>query len=291
MTKPETQLPTPRAAAGLGWQAPAAPLRFDAGRAWAHPTPFLELVRHTYGHLDLEGLGGTYSWTIRPANRAQFRDAGLRTLGDYIDRFLDGDPRPLPYLAHVSVHRNLPALKRYLVAPPEFGPNWVDHPWLDRWSGPEIYVGRQGCYFAGLHVDHCSVHVGFVQLTGRKRFTVFPPGDSRYLYTWRGIQFPYQRRNSAVRLFQPDCYARWPEARKASPQVIDVGPGQGLVLPANWWHVTEVLEAGVTWNVRIVNHTNAARFLAEHLLGIPRGIGMAAQGLRDRLNGQARTWP
>ncbi len=276
---------------GTRWREPDVPWVFPAADAWRHPQPFLEVVRDTYGHLALEDLGGTYSWTIRPANRDQFRRAGLTTLGAYLERFLNNDPRPLPYLAHVSVHRNLPALKRYLVPPAEFGPNWVDQPRYDRWSGPEIYVGRRGCYFAGLHVDHCNVHVGFVQLSGRKRFTVFPPSDSRYLYTWRGVQFPYQRRNSAVRLFQPDWEARWPDARQAKPQVIDVGPGQGLFLPANWWHVTEVLEAGVTWNVRIVNHTNAVRFLGEHLLGVPRGIALAANRLRDRVAGRNPVWP
>jgi len=273
------------------WREPAMPRVFAAPGAWQHPRPFLEMVGATYGHLPLESLGGTYSWTLRAANRDQFRRAGLTTLGEYLERFLTADPRPLPYLAHVSVHRNLPALKRYLVPPAEFGPNWVDQPRYDRWSGPEIYVGRRGCYFAGLHVDHCNVHVGFVQLSGRKRFTVFPPADGRYLYTWRGVQFPYQRRNSAVRLFQPDCAARWPDVRKASPQVIDVGPGQGLFLPANWWHVTEVLEAGVTWNVRIVNHTNIAPFLREHLLGVPRGIALAAARLRDRATGRKPIWP
>jgi hypothetical protein len=274
----------------LDWRSPDQPHVFPAANAWAHPQPFLEVLRETYGHLALEALGGTYSWTIRTANRAQFQRAGLTTLGEYVDRFLAGDPRPLPYLAHVSVHRNLPELKQYLLPPPEFGPNWVDAPGLDRWSGPEIYVGRKGCYFAGLHVDHCGVHVGFVQLTGRKRFTVFAPEDGRYLYPWRGVQYPYQRRNSAVRLFQPDCYLKWPEARKATPRTIDVGPGEGLVLPANWWHVTEVLEAGVTWNVRIVNHTNAGQFLGEHILGVPRGLGMGAQRLRNRLTGRRETW-
>ena len=275
----------------MRWREPDVPRVFAAADAWRHPQPFLEVVRATYGHLALESLGGTYSWTLRPANRDQFRRAGLTTMGEYIERFLNDDPRSLPYLAHVSVHRNLPALKRYLMPPPEFGPNWVDQPRYDRWSGPEIYVGRRGCYFAGLHVDHCSVHVGFVQLSGHKRFTVFPPGDGRYLYTWRGIQFPYQRRNSAVKLFQPDCEARWPDLRKASPQVIDVGPGEGLLLPANWWHVTEVLEAGVTWNVRIINHTNIVWFLGEHLLGIPRGIALVASRLRDGVTGQPRVWP
>jgi hypothetical protein len=274
--------------AGRHWRAPVGPVHFAAPAAWQHPRPFAEVVRDTCGHLRLDTLGGTYSWTVRPANRAQFERAGLSTLGEYLDRFLAGDPRPLPYLAHVSVHRNLAALKRYLVPPPEFGPNWVDHPRLDRWSGPEIYIGRRGCHFAGLHVDHCAVHVGFVQLTGRKRFTAFPPSDARYLYTWRGVQFPWQKRNSAVRLFQPDWAERWPEARKAHPVVIDVGPGEGLVLPANWWHVTEVLEDGITWNVRIVNHTNVGRFVGEHLLGIPRAPLVAAQRLRDRLAG--RRW-
>lgn len=275
-------------AAGHRWRAPAGPLHFAATDVWQHPQPFAETVREAYGHLRLDTLVGTYGWTIRPANRAQFERAGLTTLGEYLDRFLGDDPRPLPYLAHVSVHRNLPGLKRHLVPPAEFGPNWVDHPRLDRFSGPEIYIGRRGCRFAGLHVDHCAVHVGFVQLTGRKRFIAFPPEDARYLYTWRAIHFPWQRRNSAVRLFRPDWQELWPEARKARPVAVDLGPGEGLVLPANWWHVTEVLEDGITWNVRIVNHTNAARFVGEHLLGVLRAPLVVAQRVRDRWSG--RRW-
>jgi hypothetical protein len=287
LTRSAAGEPDPQAT-GWGWRAPTAPLAFRAASVWRHPDPFITAVRDRYGHLPLTSLGGTYSWTIRPANRAQFERAGLTTLGEYLDRFESGDPRPLPYLAHVSMHRNLLALKPYLVAPAGFGPNWVDHPRLDRYSGPEIYIGRKGSYFAGLHVDHCAVHVGFVQLSGRKRFTAFPPEDGRYLYTWRGVQFPYQRRNSAVRLFQPDWRERWPEACKARATVIDLGPGEGLVLPANWWHVTEVLEDGVTWNVRIVNHTNIGRFAGEQLLGIPRAPVVALNRLRDRLAG--RRW-
>jgi hypothetical protein len=282
------RLQSRRVGVGLRWRAPAVPLHFAARDVWQHPQAFAEAVRESYGHLRLDTLGGTYSWTVRPANRAQFERAGLTTLGEYLDRFLGNDPRPLPYLAHVSMHRNLPDLKPYLVPPPEFGPNWVDHPRLDRFSGPEVYVGRKGCHFAGLHVDHCAVHVGFVQLTGRKRFTAFPPGDAPYLYTWRAVHFPWQRRNSAVRLFQPDWQERWPEARRAHPVVIDLGPGEGLVLPANWWHVTEVLEDGITWNVRIVNHTNVGRFVGEQLLGIPRAPLVAWQRLGDRLQG--RRW-
>ncbi|MCC5793356.1 MAG: cupin-like domain-containing protein [Chromatiales bacterium] len=250
----------------------AEPLIIDWPRAWCHPRPLTQFLREKYGALRLAELGGSYGWVVRDANRRRYEVLGLETLGDYLDRFEQGGSGRLPYLTHLSIHRNVPALREFLRAPPEFGPNWVSGPRWDRLGGPELFIGQAGTRFAGIHQDHGGVHVGFCQLAGRKRFIIFPPSDGRWLYRYRGSEFPYQLRNSHVRWFAPDAYQRWPLLARAQPQQIVLEAGQALLLPANWWHATESLTDGITWNIRIVNHSNLAGVLGQHLLGLPRGL-------------------
>jgi hypothetical protein len=261
----------PRRAASPGWRMPAAPVVFHCEPAWQHPAPLLEVLRAQYGGLQLDTLGGSYGWVVREQNRRRFEELGIETLGQYLDAFEHGI-RGLPYLTHLSIHHNIPALKPWLVAPSRFGPNWVASPRWDRLGGPELFIGQRGTRFAGIHQDHGGVHVGFCQLIGEKRFIVFPPSDGRWLYRYRGGEFPYQLRNSQVRWFAPDAYERWPLLRHASPRSIVLRAGEALLLPANWWHATESLTDGITWSTRIINHSNALGSALEHLLGLPRGL-------------------
>lgn len=250
---------------------PDEPVVFGCGTAWRHAAPLLEVLRSNYGALQLDTLGGSYGWVVRTQNRRRYEELGISTLAQYLDAFEAGVDR-LPYLTHLSIHRNIPALKPWLVAPPGFGPNWVASPRWDRLGGPELFIGQRGTRFAGIHQDHGGVHVGFCQLSGEKRFIVFPPADGRWLYPYRGAEFPYQQRNSRVRWFSPDARERWPLLRHASPRSIVLRAGEALLLPANWWHATESLTDGITWNTRIINHSNALDSLMEHLRGIPRAL-------------------
>jgi len=263
----------PRPAGQTPWRAPTQPVVFRCDQVWRHPRPLLAVLREDYGHLQLDRLGGAYGWVVRDQNRPRYQELGIATLGQYLDAFEAGVER-LPYLTHLSIHRNVPALKQWLVAPAGFGANWVGGPAFDRLGGPELFIGRQGTRFAGIHQDHGGVHVGFYQLSGEKRFIVFPPGDGRWLYRYRGAEFPYQRRNSRVRWFAPDAYDRWPLLHNANPRSIVLRAGEALLLPANWWHATESLTDGITWNTRIINHSNVLGSAVQHLLGIPRGLAL-----------------
>ena len=262
---------TPRRRTSRGWHMPAGPVVFRCEPAWQHPAPLLEVLGAEYGNLRLDTLGGSYGWVVREPNRGRFAELGIVTLGQYLEAFARG-VRGLPYLTHLSVHRNIPALKPWLAAPAAFGPNWVASPRWDRLGGPELFIGQRGTRFAGIHQDHGGVHVGFCQLEGEKRFIVFPPADGRFLYRYRGAEFPYQLRNSSVRWFSPDALERWPLLRHASPRSIVLRAGEALLLPANWWHATESLTDGITWSTRIINHSNLLDSLKEHLLGLPRGL-------------------
>jgi hypothetical protein len=253
------------------------PRVFDCADLWQHTLPLLEFLRARYGQLPLDGLGGSYGWSVRNTQVAAYASMRIRTLGQYIDAFRSARAG-LPYLRHMSVHRALPALRRHLQHPREFEPNWVAHPWLDRLGGPELFIGQAGTGFGLLHQDHASVHVGFVQLQGEKEFVLFPPEDGRHLYTWTTRHFPYQRRNSFLHYRDLEDVASYPLLRFTRPQRIVIGPGQALLLPADWWHTTFNRTDSVSYSIRIVNHTNAGRVAAQHL----KGLGRAARRLLAR---------
>jgi len=249
----------------------ARPVVFDCPSPWRLTRPMLATLQSEYGHLRCEDMGGSYGWAIRYSARHAFRSLGIRTLGQYIELFRRGDRR-LPYLRHISVHRDLPAMRRHFVPPPQFRPNWVEGPAWDRLGGPELFIGQAGTGFGPLHIDHASVHVGFYQFQGEKRFLLIPPEDGRYLYRTRGAQFPYQLRNSPISGFDAEAADRYPMLRQARATTVVLRAGQGRFLPANWWHTTLNQSDSVSYSIRIVNRTNAARTLGDYALGAPRAV-------------------
>lgn len=268
-------LPAP----GVAAPSPARigePFVFDAGCLWQHERPLLEVLATLYGDLPLAALVGSYGWVLKYDQQAKARALGIGTLGDYLALFGRAPPGTLPYLTHLSVNRLLPALRPWFAQPREFRPNWVSSPWLDRLGGPEIFLGPKGSGFAPIHVDHAAVHVGFWQIAGVKEFLLYPPSDGRYLYRYRGAQFPYQLRNSRVHTANARDYGKFPLLRQAHPRRVVLRAGQGLFLPANWWHGTINREDSVSYSIRIVNHTNVLATLAAYALGPVRALLKAA---------------
>ncbi len=254
-----------------------APFVFNCEDLWQHQDPLLDVMRRCYGHRPVDSLGGSYGWSVRYRQIEDYAAAGINTLGEYIDAFRAGTPG-LPYLRHLSVYRAMPELRQYIRTPAEFRPNWVDRRWLDRFSGPEFFIGQAGSTFGNLHQDHASVHVGFVQLEGAKEFTVLPPEDGASLYRMRGRQFPFQLRNSALRLDTLTDYATYPDLRYVSPQKFTLCAGQALFLPADWWHTTRNLTDSVSFTIRIVNSSNIGACVLRHLEGLPYTLSKAFGG-------------
>jgi hypothetical protein len=252
-------------------QHPATPRVFECAPLWRGAEPLLDALSDRYGHLRLDRLQGSYGWVLKWTERERASSHRINTLGDYLALFRQGVP-DLPYLTHLSVNRHLPELRNGLVSPAEFGPNWVDTPALDRLSGPELFLGPAGSGFGLIHVDHAAVHVGFWQVQGEKRFVLFPPEDGRYLYRFRGAQFPWQLRNSRVTASDYRNFARYPLLRHAHPQTLVLRAGQCLLLPANWWHSTENLSHSISYSIRIINGSNVLQTLAAYALGLPRGL-------------------
>mmetsp|Transcript_107461 Transcript_107461/g.342543 ORF Transcript_107461/g.342543 Transcript_107461/m.342543 type:complete len:541 (-) Transcript_107461:81-1703(-) len=102
--------------------------------------------------------------------------------------------------------------------------------------------------FAGLGgtLYHCHYDLQpnlHVQLTGRKRFILFPPEDWASLYP-----FPVHHdldRRSMVDLDAPDG-VRFPKWNRARGMMVDLEPGDALYIPPYWWHHVQSLSAETT---------------------------------------------
>lgn len=253
-----------------GW-SPQYPIVFEYKQLWRHEQPLLDVLTNIYGDRRLDTLGGSYGWPVRYRQVEDYDGLNIETLGDYIAAFKDGETR-LPYLRHLSLNRALAKLRQFIHDPEQFKPNWVRHPRLDRLGGPEIFLGQAGTIFGHLHQDQTAVHVGWVQLQGEKEVVMFPPEDGRYLYRMEGIQFPFEWRNSAVNFTNLENYERFPLLKQASPRRIILREGEAMLLPADWWHTTRNVTDSISYNIRIVNSSNAATTLWRHVMGFPRSV-------------------
>ncbi len=247
------------------------PFAFDFDGLWQHADPLLDVMQRLYGERRVDSFGGSYGWSVRYRQQEDYAAHGIETLAEYLAAYRAGIAG-LPYLRHVSVNRAMPELRRHIRLPAEFRPNWADHAWLDRFSGPEFFIGQAGTQFGNIHQDHASVHVGFVQLEGVKEFTLLPPADGPNLYRMRGRQFPYQYRNSAVKLDSLRDYETFPDLRYVSPQTVTLSAGQAMFLPADWWHTTRNLTDSISFAIRIVNASNIGACIMRHVEGLPHAL-------------------
>lgn len=258
-----------------------APVVFPYTSLWQHEMPLLDYLREHHGQRSLESFGGSYGWSVRFKQIEDYEAIELHTLGQYIDAFQSGDIK-LPYLRHLSVNRAMPDLRPHIRHPQAFTPNWVDHPLLDRFGGPEIFLGQAGTGFGNFHQDHASVHIGFVQLEGTKEFTLYRPEDGRHLYRMPGAQFPWQMRNSAITLERMKDLDTYPDLRNAEPITVRVHAGEALFLPADWWHTTRNITDSVSYSIRIINSSNIGAALMRHLEGIAKLPGRLLRPLPAR---------
>ena len=103
-----------------------------------------------------------------------------------------------------------------------------------------IWIGNRSRIAA--HYDFptniaCSV-------AGRRRFTLFPPEQLENLYVGPIDFTPAGQSISLVDFANPD-YAAHPKFREAlkAAQVIELEPGDAILIPSMWWHHVESLEA------------------------------------------------
>lgn len=106
-----------------------------------------------------------------------------------------------------------------------------------------IWIGS-GRNITPLHHDTQSNVL--TQMKGSKKFTLFPPSQSRSLYP-----FPFRSKNRAlspINLKDPN-YEKYPKFKDAHPVVGMLEPGEMIFQPAFWWHQVETLSDDITISV------------------------------------------
>lgn len=88
-----------------------------------------------------------------------------------------------------------------------------------------FWIGPEGTR-SGLHFD--PYNVLFVQAVGSKRFLLFPPQDIPDAYLENDFF-------SVVDAESPDLQ-RFPKFAHLAPLVVDLGPGETLLIPVGWLH-------------------------------------------------------
>jgi Cupin-like domain len=110
---------------------------------------------------------------------------------------------------------------------------------LDASIQPRIWLGNR--VVTPAHFDESS-NIACV-VSGRRRFTLFPPDQVANLYIGPLDYAPTGTPISLVSFREPD-FERFPRFREAlaHAQVAELEPGDALYIPALWWHHVESLE-------------------------------------------------
>lgn len=103
-----------------------------------------------------------------------------------------------------------------------------------------LWIGRRGIT---THTHYDATFNFFVQLQGKKRFTLFPPSEPIYLYPCLHPHYGH----SQIDIANPNLDQLPVHRPKA--HVAEIGPGDMLVVPPFWFHHVETLEESVSINV------------------------------------------
>ena len=92
---------------------------------------------------------------------------------------------------------------------------------------------------------------------------MFSPEDSNCLY------------HGQVDPEQPD-FQTFPLLEQATAYECEIGPGDMLFIPSNWWHHVRTIEKSITVSHNFFNDTN----INEHLAGLLADMSALADGIR-----------
>lgn len=101
---------------------------------------------------------------------------------------------------------------------------------------PNIWIGNSTVVATHNDLAHNVACV----VSGKRRFTLFPPDQEENLYIGRNPHTPGGRPVSLVDLTRPDLRA-FPRFRQAldHARVATLAPGDALYMPKHWWHNVE----------------------------------------------------
>lgn len=215
--------------------------------------------RFVPGHLTTEYLGRNYGGMMVPLD-ANSGDACTVKMSEFLS-FENASLRSR-YLRNLHIAEWFPKELKHMRLPTVFGENILNKPEIrcpKAWKNWfELFVCSSHCEgFPVLHIDTCNVHAISMQIQGRKRFTIFAPSDTPFLYpsTQTSSMLPTDLEGIDLEKF--------PLFARATAFVVDIGPGDILLVPAGWWHTAKCIgsEPAVSVAASFVDPANENLFL------------------------------
>jgi histone arginine demethylase JMJD6 len=180
------------------------------------------------------------------------------SMASFVDRVLAStDENPAPYLRNQNLCELFPSLMQDVSPMPVYCyPNWLPESYslkslqrvFHEHSDIQFYFGGTGGAFPILHYDVLASHAYLFQIYGRKKFIVFSPDQTEYLYL-------KPRNFSEVNVEKPD-FDKFPLFKKAKATTFILEPGEFLFVPSKWWHTTKMLTPCITVSLNVVNDSN-----------------------------------
>ncbi len=180
------------------------------------------------------------------------------SMASFVDRVLAStDENPAPYLRNQNLCELFPSLMQDVSPMPGYSfPNWLPESYsfkslqrvFHEHSEIQFYFGGTGGAFPVLHYDVLASHAYLFQIYGRKKFIVFSPDQTKYLYL-------KPRNFSQVNVEKPDL-EKFPLFKQAKAATFVLEPGEFLFVPSKWWHTTKMLTPCITISLNVVNDSN-----------------------------------
>jgi histone arginine demethylase JMJD6 len=198
--------------------------------------------------------------------RTTFADRELNVDGkilcrDFIDHVeASNEKNKAPYLHAQHLQHVFPELTADIEPTPIFlGPNWLSrkvypgtlHRRLLDHTSAEIYIGGKDAGFPFLHYDDYHYHAYIGQVYGLKKFFVYSPDQTEYVYPT-----PRRKHVARVRDVEHPDLEKYPLFAQAKPQTCVLEPGDLLFMPCGWWHTTRMLSTSISIALNAVNASN-----------------------------------
>jgi hypothetical protein len=186
-------------------------------------------------------------------------------LREVVAGVLDPSHSKTPYMRNKDIDRLIPEATADIEPHPIYcSPNWLDGPFSwglhrdFRKGSWQLYIGGPGMGFPHLHYDLGRTHAFLMQIYGRKRFMMYAPADTPYLYPWENIP----NLSLIEDLDRPDL-ERFQLFPKAVRYECELGPGDTIFVPGGWWHTTKIEMPCITVSFNIANASNWSAFIRE----------------------------
>jgi histone arginine demethylase JMJD6 len=199
-------------------------------------------------------------------------DGEAMSIRELVDRTLASTTeRPGPYLRNKLFSELPPDLTADVSPLPCFTrPNWLTSALIpgearDTMAFLELYIGGEGSSFPVLHFDGLHTHAFIMQVVGRKRFIIYGPEQSPYLYP----QSPKYNHSEVANPENAD-FERFPLFRHAVPTTFVLEAGETLFVPAGWWHTAQILAPCISVSVNTANASNWRAYCGDLMQTIRR---------------------